>query len=228
MSYVQYGMIKALPIVLAAIFLLPHPLLAQEAYFDPDYQTCVDRIVDDPKRGRYFAMRWITDGGGDPAVYCAAVADLAMNLPRVAGQRLQSLAEKNRSTDPYLSARLYSQAAQAWSRGNEDERALAAIENARRMAPASDEVRLLAAPVYAEAGKWSMTKGVLDEAEATTPLTADALVLRARAQYELTDAEAAATDLQQALNIDPNNIEGLLLRGELSQAGYVLAPYTAE
>ncbi len=215
-----------LSIILPTAFCLA-PALADETVFDPDYQTCVREVDANPETGRFYALRWMSDGGGDPAVYCAALADLAMNLPRLAGGRLQLLAEKNRNRDPYLSARLYAQSAQAWVAGEEDDRALAAIEQATRMAPASEEVKLLAAPVYAEAGRWGLVKRSLDEAERDTTLNAAALVLRGRAKMELADPEGAARDLQKALNLEPDNIDGLILRGELAQTGYAIDPYTA-
>ena len=201
---------------------------ADDLQKDPDYQACIDRIEKSPEQGRLAALRWISDGGGEPAIYCAAVGDLAMDLPRLAGGRLEFLAEKNRSKDPYLSARLYIQAAQAWSTGKEDERALAAIEAADRMAPEADEVKLLAAPIYAEAGRWGLVKRMLDEVDATGDLNAAALVLRGRAKFELADHEAAAKDLQAALNMDPQNVDGLILRGELAQTGYIIDSYTAQ
>ena len=215
-------MVSRVFVIFIALFWIAGSAAAQELSVDPDYQACVERIEQDPATGRYEALRWISDGGGDPAVYCAAVADLAMDLPRLAGGRLQTLAEKNRTLDPYLSARLYVQAAQAWAAGNETDLALAAINEADRMAPGALEVKLLSAPVYAELGRWGLVKRNLDEAEQIEPLTAPALVLRSRARLQLLDQEGAASDLQQALNLQPDNIDGLILRGELAQSGIVI------
>ncbi|MCI5046592.1 MAG: hypothetical protein MRY59_03745 [Aquisalinus sp.] len=200
---------------------------ATDLALDPGYQACVDKVRDNPEQGRYQALRWVSDGGGDPALYCAAIADLAIGVPRLAAERLEVLAKKNRTPDPYLSARLYVQAAQAWAAGRETLPALAAIAEAERMAPATEEVKLLIAPIYAEIGRWGLTKRSLDAAEEFNPLSASALTLRARARKELSDTEGAARDLQLALNMEPENIEALVLRGELAQAGYIIDPYTA-
>ncbi len=217
-------------VVLSAFFgfcvVLPLPAASQISV-DAGYQECVSRVEQNAEQGRYYALRWISDGGGDPAVYCAAVADLAVGVPRLAANRLQSLAEKNRTQDPYLSARLYIQAAQAWATGEEAELAISAISEAERMAPATEEVKLLAAPIYAQISRWGLVKRSLDTAEEYNALSAQALTLRARARKELSDHEGAARDLQLALNQEPNNIDALVLRGELAQTGYVIDPYTA-
>lgn len=196
--------------------------VAQDFSPDPDYQACIDRIEANIDAGRKAALRWVTDGGGAPALHCVAVADIAAGFPRLAAGKLDSLAEKSRLIDALVSARLYVQAAQAWTQGGETERALASLREAYRMAPAAEEVNLLAAPIYAEAGRWGLVKKSLDDAERDTPLSSAALVLRARAKMVLSDPEAAARDLQKALNEDPENIDGLILRGELAQAGYAL------
>lgn len=194
---------------------------------DPRYEECLAGIDTDPAQGRAAALRWVTDGGGDPAVYCAAMADLAMDLPRVAARRLYALAEETRERDPGLAARLYAQSAQAWLAGDEPENALVPLEAAYALTPDALELHLMAAPVYAGAARWGQLKRVLDLAEAHTPLNANAYTLRAKAKQMLSDYEGAAQDVQRALNLDPQNIDALILRGELVQAGFSIDPMSA-
>lgn len=189
---------------------------------DPRYAECVAAVDANPEEGRRQALRWITDGGGDPAMHCAAVADIAVGLPRVGGRRLMSLAEAATTTDPGLAARLYAQAAQAWVNGNEEMKALEAINAAYAQAPDAPALHLMAASVYAGIERWGHTKRVLDLAAETAPLNSQALALRGKAKQMLADYEGAAKDVRSALNLDPDNIDALLLRGELVQAGYVI------
>ena len=112
-------------------------------------------------------------------------------------------ADKTAMRDPYLAARLYLQIAEAWAVAGEDTRAMTALESAYTNAPNDAEIELLAAPVFAEMGRWGRVKRALDTAEAANNpsggLSADALVLRGRAKFNLTDHESAAKDVRAAL-----------------------------
>lgn len=202
--------------------------LAEDPYIAPDYAACIARIDEDANQGRRAALRWITDGGGDPAVHCAAIADLANDLPKLAATRLWDLAEANAARDPGLAARLYSQAADAFLAANVEAEALEAIEQAYGLVPDALELHLVAARVFAGTGRWGRARRALDEAEQIAPLDAPSLVLRGRAHQALANYDAAAKDVAEALNLNPDNIDALLLRGELVQIGYAIDPYTIQ
>ena len=195
---------------------------------DPRYGECVAALDTDPEAGRAAALRWVTDGGGPPAIHCAALADLAMDLPRVGARRLYALAEDIRETDPGMAARLYAQSAQAWLAGDEPEKALIPLEKAYGIAPRSPELHLMAAPVYAGAERWGQTKRVLDLLESENRLNANGYTLRAKAKQMLVDYEGAAADIRAALRKEPDNIDALIIRGELIQAGYQIDPWRGE
>jgi len=192
---------------------------------DPRYGECVAALDTDPEAGRAAALRWVTDGGGSPAIHCAALADLAMDLPRVGARRLYALAEDVREGDPGMAARLYAQSAQAWLAGDEPEKALIPLEMAYGIAPRSPELHLMAAPVYAGAERWGQTKRVLDLLETEGRLNANGYTLRAKAKQMLADYEGAAADIRTALRQEPDNIDALIIRGELIQAGYEIDPW---
>lgn len=196
-------------------------------YIDTDYRDCIARIEASAEDGRRAALRWITDGGGKPARHCAAIADLAADLPRLAGSRLYRLAEEETPTDPLLAARLFAQAADAFLAAGEDKTALGMIDEAYALAPNALELHIIAARIYAGTGRWGLSKRALDNAEALAPLDAPSYVLRGRANQTLADYDAAAEDVRNALNLNPDNIDALLLRGELVQIGYVIDPYLA-
>lgn len=193
---------------------------------DPRYEDCVSALDTDPEAGRAAALRWVTDGGGPPAIHCAALADLAMDLPRVGARRLYALAEEMREKDPGMAARLYAQSAQAWLAGDEPEKALIPLEKAYGIAPRAPELHLMAAPVYAGAERWGQTKRVLDLLETEGRLNANGYTLRAKAKQMLADYEGAAADIRTALHQEPDNIDALIIRGELIQAGYEIDPWS--
>ena len=52
--------------------------------------------------------------------------------------------------------------------------------------------------------------------------TAEDYVLRGKARMKLGDNEGAAQDVVNALSIEQTNLDALVLRGELQQAGIVI------
>ncbi|MGV6801006.1 MAG: hypothetical protein ACWA5L_03705 [bacterium] len=194
-------------------------------YLDPDYKACIDAVEANPVEGRKKALRWLSYGGGAPAKHCAAIADIANNLPKLAGSRLRVLGAKEAKRDPLIAAKLYTQAADAFLTAQLDKHALEMIDKAYELAPNSLELHIVAARVYAGTGRWGLAKRALTKAEAIAPLDSPSLVLRGRANQALTDYDAAAADVRSALNLNPDNIDALLLRGELVQIGYAIDPY---
>lgn len=186
---------------------------------DTDYQTCIRRIYSNPAYGRQMALRWVSDGGGDPAMHCAAVAELANDLPRVAGARLAHLAEKN-AHDPALSAKLYIQAAESFAAGESEKQATSMIKAAYAAVPSSSEIDLVAVRVYALAEEWGKVVSITNRLESAVGLTPNYKLLRGKALIQGGKFEQAVPDIFAALQADPMNVDALVLRGELAQQGF--------
>lgn len=189
---------------------------------DPEYTACVAAISDNVEAGRAAAVRWLSEGGGAPAQHCLAVADLAAGFPKSAAIRLAELAERSDAGDELVRARILSQAALAWVEAGELLEADRTIEEAFALAPDAGELFLAAAKIYAVNDRQQATIDAVTSAENAGFVSADGYVLRARAHFTLAQYLRAAEDDVEALKIDPFNLDALVLRGELAQAGIAI------
>jgi len=217
-------------------------LLTPEAPFSPDYLTdtteqafaavdeqyrdCISLIAEDVEMGREGARNWAAEGGGAPAIHCQAVADLAAGYPRLAAVRLTKLSERADAGDTAARARILAQAALAWLESAEPAFAIEAADKAVSLAPNVGELRFVAAKAHAAAGSWEAAAAAATAAEESGIATAETYLIRAQARRALGKNTPAAEDVIAALKIDPFNLDALVLRGELIQAGvYIRANY---
>lgn len=189
---------------------------------DPDYAACVTTVGEDAAAGRLRAERWANEGGGPPAQHCLAVAELAAGLPKLAAIRLQELAERNDAGDDLVRARILSQAALAWVEAGEIAQAEETMRAAFAVAPNAGELYLAQAKIHAAAGRNQAAIDAVDRAEEDGFVSADASVLRGRAKHNLLRHREAADDVIAALSLDPMNVDALVLRGDLIQAGVTI------
>ena len=186
---------------------------------DPQYTDCIRLIAKDAEIGRIGAQQWVVEGGGAPAQHCLAVADLAAGLPRLAAVRLDQLAQRTDAGDVVTRALVQSEAALAWLDANEPKFAEEAITRAMAAAPSLSDIKIVAAKVYAENEAWQKAIDVVDAAEEEGVTTVETFIIRARAKRSLLKNRDAADDVVAALRMDPFNLDALVLRGELIQAG---------
>jgi len=192
------------------------------------YADCVSLIADDLTIGRRAAERWVTEGGGAPALHCLAVADLAAGFPKLAATRLTEISERTDAGDSRARARLLAEAALAWLDAKDTEQAKGSILAAMRLTPELPELDFVAAKVYAAAGEWQAASDAVTAAEEAGLIAIEAFLIRARAARALGRDEDAANDVVAALTIDPYNVDALTMRGELMQAGFNIEAYYGE
>ena len=200
-------------------------LLALEAASQPvasRYDDCVALVAADLDLGRLAAQQWVDAGGGANARHCLAIADLQAGFPKLAAVRLQDIAERRDAGDDLIRARLLSQSAEAWLEADDPDQALAALERAFELAPDAGELHLKAVKVFAAQENWQGVIDAVGAAEEAGFSTAEAYVLRGRAHKAFGSFETAAQDVVNALTLDPVNLDALVLRGELQQAGVVI------
>lgn len=186
---------------------------------DPEYQACVEAVEKDAHAGREEAARWVSLGGGPPALHCLAIADLAAGYPKLAAIHLEELAEHPGAGDNLVRARILSQAALAWIEAGHADLAADAIKQAFALAPDADELYLTAAKIHAAKDRQQATIDAVTKAEKAGFVSAEGYVLRGRAYYALAQYGEAAQDAVNALKLDPFNVDALVLRGDLAKAG---------
>lgn len=189
---------------------------------DPRYADCVQFVEADLELGRIAAQQWVDEGGGAEARHCLAVADLKAGFPKLAALRLEDIAQRKDAGDDYVRARLYAQAAEAWLAAGENAYSGNALGQALSLVPDSAELQLTAAKVYAAQLRWKDVIDAVDAAEEGGFVSAETYVLRGRGRYIVGAHELAAEDVVAALTIEPVNIDALVLRGDLAQAGITI------
>ncbi|MEO0695181.1 MAG: hypothetical protein AAFY84_03700 [Pseudomonadota bacterium] len=227
----------------AAYAMTPEAPLAPaylEADSDPDrfgeqngrYVDCITLVADDLEIGRIGAQQWVAEGGGDAAQHCLAVADLAAGFPKLAAIRLTEIAENVPSAPPEIDAgaapieerktvqaTLYAEAALAWIDADAVEDARSSVLKALETAPALADLQIIAAKVFVANEEWQAVVDAIKTAKAAGFVTAEGFVMSARAHRALAKDLDAAQDIVAALKLDPFNLDALVLRGELIQAG---------
>ena len=178
----------------------------------PDYERCLEMIDRDPVGATAFADAWGTGGGGDGALHCRALAQIAGGDPEDGADALEALAKS--SAAPALArATVYDQATEAWIIAGEPDRAYAAATAALALAP-DDADRLIARSAAASAlDRPGDAREDLDHALELEPRRIDALVLRAAAWREAGRLDLARADIDRALALNPDYSDGLLEHG---------------
>lgn len=192
---------------------------AQADQFDfarqQEYEDCMTLARRVPADGYESALAWESQGGGDPARHCAAVALIGMGHYRDAAERLESLAAGMAEKQLPLAAEAFAQAGQAWTSANQLGKALAAQDAALKLAP--DNIDLLIDRAFTQRALNEFAKALDDLNKAATldPTRADVLAYRASAWRFLKDLTKARADIDAALTLDPENAEALLERGNI-------------
>lgn len=195
---------------------------APERQLDLRYLDCVTLVENNAEIGRIAAQQWADAGGGAPAQHCLAIADLANDLPKLAAARLQTTADRADAGDDGERARIYSQAAEAWLIAEQPDEAEKAIDLAFGLAPDAVELLLIAAEIYEAQNRSQKVIDAVSAAETQGYGSVKGFVMRARAYYAFGDLYAAADDVVAALSSDPYNVDALVLRGNIQQAGIVI------
>lgn len=186
------------------------------------YLDCVSRIEEDADVGRLWAQKWAFEGGSSDAHHCLALADIAAGFYKLGAARLEEIAERKDAGDDFVRARLLSQAAQTWLKADDVPNAVRTIGDAFALVPDAGELYLAAAPIYVANESWSQVIAAIDKAKNAGFESSDGYVQRARANIAFGDFETAANDVVSALNINPTNIDALVLRGEIQQTGVAI------
>ncbi len=191
---------------------IPVPPVPPRVAEGAQYERCLEMIDRDPVGAAAFADSWDTKGGGDGAMHCRALAQIAGGDPEDGADALEALAKG--STAPLLArATIYDQAVQAWMIAGEPERAHAAATAALALEP-DDADRLIARSAAAAAlDRFAEATRDLDRALELEPRRVDALVQRAAAWREDGRLDRAKADVDLALRLDPSYPDGLLERG---------------
>jgi tetratricopeptide (TPR) repeat protein len=195
---------------------LPIPPVPPRLAEGQDYEHCLDMLTDDPAGANAFAEAWQATGGGDGALHCLGLAQIALGDPDSGAAVLERVAQSSRA--PALArAVVFGQAAQAWLMAGDAAHAYAASTLALSLSP--DDADLLVDRSVAAATMEHYADAIadLDHALLIDPKRDDALVFRGAAYRQMAKIDMASNDIDRALLLDPDNADALLERGILRQ-----------
>ena len=222
----------------STMFLLSAPGWAQEdapvlravsAVVDAErYEACLSTIDQDPEAAMESGLAWRAQGGGWSADHCIALSVIANGQFGEGAMRLERTAEGATGAGDQVRAVMFGQAGDAWLVARDSDKAMTAFTRGRYFAPSDAGLALGQAEAALELEDWAMVEAAageaisLDETLADVlsfvhqqPTPADAWHLRGRAKLEQGDLDGAREDMEQARQLDPENIEALILRGDI-------------
>ena len=192
----------------------------------PAYESCLALVGQDPGAAARAAATWAAADppGGDAALHCQALAEIALGHAEIGAEMLEQLAATSHAA-ALPRARIEDQAASIWLALNRPNHAYGAATMAIALSPKDVGFYLNRALAAAALGQYQLAIPDLNQVLAMVPPGApqgtvsrvSALVLRGSAWRHLGKLDRAAADIAAALASAPNDPEALLERGILRQ-----------
>ncbi len=195
---------------------LPVPPAPPRIAEGSDYDRCLSMLTTDPQGANGFAETWASAGGGEGAVHCHALAQIALGNAQTGAEMLEHLAAASHD-DNAARATLYGQADQAWTIAGSPDHAFADASLALTLDRDDPDLLVDHAVAAAALAHYAVAVADLDRALEIEPRRPDALVYRAAAERHLGRLDIAEADIGRALTLDPQNADALLERGIIRQ-----------
>lgn len=179
------------------------------------YMACLESAKHTPAIALQSAESWRNQGGGPPALHCAAISLFEMKRYQEAALRFESLADASPKQDVKMGA--LEQAAQAWFLAGRPDMAEKQLDTALNLRPGDPELLTDRGIFRANLGRLEEAIGDWTEALKKAPDRDDILTLRATALRKTNQMAAARADAERAVEINPKNPDALLERGTIRQ-----------
>lgn len=201
---------------LAALVVVPllSALPASAAPF-ANRAACLARAEQLPDFAFEEARLWEKQGGGLDARLCQGVALLLRADWRPAAETLESVIGQMDKEPAELRGNLWGRIGLAWQKAKEPARAEKAYDQALTLLPGDAQLRTDRAYLRAEQERWWEVIQDLDLVIKARPKQAEPFIMRAEAHRKLALSGEARADIDQALTLQPESADALLLRGNL-------------
>lgn len=179
--------------------------------------ACIARVEQDADAGYEDAMAWAHLEHAPEAEWCAAQAMVKQGRLEQAANKFEVLAA-NQSWPKDNRIDAYSQAGNVWLLAHNGAKARAALDHAARLSDNHPDILIDRARAYAMLEDWPHAEEDLSAAldkRANDPL---ALMLRATTRIHRSAFELAVKDAEDAVRLDPKNIDALLVLGQSREA----------
>ena len=196
--------------------ILPIPPVPPRITENPDYDRCLDRLVEDPSGAETLASALAAAGAAEAAQHCHALAQVELGNSAEGAALLDRLAAV--STAPAAArAVVYGQADHAWTMAGDTAQAYASASRALALSPDDPDLLIGRAIAGLALQHCPEAESDLTHALELDPKRDDALTLRATARRCLGQLDQAETDIDHALGLDGENPDALLERGIIRQ-----------
>ncbi len=195
---------------------LPIPPVPPRISEGEDYERCLAMLGNDPTGANAFADAWEAIGGGEGAVHCHGLAQVALGNLDAGADMLDRLAADSHAPAAARAA-VYGQADQAWLMAGQADRAFASATLALSLAGDDADLLIDRSVAAATLERYDDAVEDLGQALELDVHRTDALVLRAAAWRHLDHLDLAQDDIDRAFAMDPDNPEAFLERGILRQ-----------
>lgn len=181
-------------------------------------QACIDKLEAAPEEAYEDGLAWMAETNRARARHCTALALIELGHIEEGAARLEDLANATDGGSIGERAVYLAQSGNAWLIAHRYEAADLTLSNAIRLSPKDGELYKDRARARVMLENWF---GVDDDATQALSSRADdidALKLRIKARMELGELALAWRDVQVAMQVAPEDINVLLLRGEVREA----------
>jgi len=191
-----------------------------QAPLDPDqrHQACIQAIAADPEAAFEEALVWRHQAGGWPAEHCVSLALIALGQVEDGADRLRAAAEGAISATNRSRAIMFGQAGDAYLDAQIDDKALAAFSRGIDFDPADPGLRRGRAEAAMAGADYEAAADYAGEAIAVDASDPEAHRLRGEARLAIGDITGADSDMRTARTLAPEDIDILLLRGQINEA----------
>lgn len=180
--------------------------------------ACLELIETDPEAAYEDGLQWLGQGSRPAARFCTAMALIARGHYAEGAWRLESLANAPDAGGLDKRAVYLAQAGNAWLAAEMPEEAVVTLTNALKLVPQNPGVLTDRAAAYIALNQPNEAVGDLNKALEQVPDLPDALFLRARAFLDQNRLRVALSDIERARALDSDNIDILVLRGDIREA----------
>ena len=189
-----------------------------ESDFEVRHESCLEKIAVDAELAYEDAMIWQSQGGGRRARHCVAMTLFALGHADEAAFRLDKLAKSPDGGSPEMRAGYYVEAADMWMNAELPRNAYDSATAGLKVAKKDVDLRIARARAYAAMGRWDYAEIDLTNALGLAPNDPRALRYRADARKRQNKLSLAKADIDRALIFDGQNVDALLVRGQINEA----------
>ena len=178
---------------------------------------CIEAISVDPETAYEDALTWRHQGGGWPAEHCVSLALIALGHEEPGALRLREAAE-TATASPASRAIMFGQSGDGFLQAGAFEEALTSFQAGLVLDPEDAGLHTGLAQARLALEEYDRAEASASAALALAPDLWPARQIRAKARLHTNNLSGAQRDIEAALSQEPENIDLLLLRGEIIQA----------